>query len=132
MDTVLETMGAVPEIQKAFAIANQANLSREELEDLEKQEIYIHDQRNAIKRAIRQGREQGRQEGREEGVREAKLEIAKQLLDILDEEMISQKTGLSLEDIQNLKQGRADSTKPSLNPPHLVRGSVISLTLASC
>lgn len=120
LDTVPETMGAVPEIKKAFAIANQANLTREELEDLEKQEIYIHDQRNAIKRAMRQGREQGREqgrqegrqegreEGREEGMREAKLEIAKQLLDVLDEELISQKTGLSLEDIQNLKRGRVD------------------------
>src|SRR5919199_1763088 len=96
LNTVPETMGAVPEIQKAFEIANQANLNREELEDLEKREIYIHDQRNAIKKALRQGKEQG--------MREAKLEIAKQLLDVLDEELISQKTGLSLEDVQNLKQ----------------------------
>ncbi|HEY9603924.1 MAG TPA: Rpn family recombination-promoting nuclease/putative transposase [Allocoleopsis sp.] len=108
LDAVPETMGVIPEIKKAFEIANQANLSREELEDLEKREIYIHDQRNAIKRAIRQGREQGLQVGREEGMREAKLEIAKQLLDVLDEETISQKTGLSLEDVQNLKKGRAE------------------------
>ncbi len=107
LDVVPETMETVPEIKKAFEIANQANLNREELEDLEKREIYIHDQRNAIKRAIRQGKEQGREEGREEGMREAKLEIAKQLLDVLDEELISQKTGLSLEDIQNLKKDRA-------------------------
>ncbi|WP_323226177.1 hypothetical protein [Spirulina sp. 06S082] len=32
------------------------------------------------------------------------IEIAKELLDILDEEMISQKTGLSLEEVQKLKQ----------------------------
>lgn len=100
LDVVPETMGTVPEIKKAFEIANQANLNREELEDLEKREIYIHDQRNAIKRAIRQGKEQGREE--------AKFEIAKQLLDVLDEEMISQKTGLSLEDVQDLKKGRGE------------------------
>jgi predicted transposase/invertase (TIGR01784 family) len=92
LDVVPETMGVIPEIKKAFDIANQANLSREELEDLEKREIYIHDQRNAIKRAVKQ----------------TKIDIAKQLLDLLDEETISQKTGLSLEDVQNLKQGRAD------------------------
>ena len=107
LNTIPATMGTVPEINKAFEIANQANLNREELEDLEKREIYIHDQRNAIKKALRQGREQGRQEGleegREEGIREAKLEIAKQLLDVLDENLISQKTGLSIEDIQYLK-----------------------------
>ncbi len=54
---------------------------------------------------MRLGREQGREEGREEGMREAKLEIAKQLLDVLDEESISQKTGLSLEEVQKLKEG---------------------------
>lgn len=102
LDVVPETMGTVPEIKKAFEIANQANLNREELEDLEKREIYIHDQRNAVKRAIRRGKEQGR----EEGMREAKFEIAKQLLDVLDEETISQKTGLSLEDVQNLNKHR--------------------------
>ncbi len=105
LDIVPEKMGAVPEIKKAFEIAKQANLSREELEELEKREIYIHDQRNAITRAMRLGREQGREEGREEGMREAKLEIAKQLLDVLDEESISQKTGLSLEEVQKLKEG---------------------------
>ncbi|HAA26781.1 MAG TPA: transposase [Cyanobacteria bacterium UBA8553] len=108
MTTVPEIMETVPEIKKAFEIANQANLNREELEDLEKREIYIHDQRNAIKKARRQGREQGkeegREEGREEGMREAKLEIAKQLLDLLDEATISQKTGLSLEEVQKLKE----------------------------
>ncbi len=101
LDTVPEKMGAVPEIKKAFEIANQANLSREELDELEKREIYIHDQRNAIRRAKRIGMEQGR----EEGMREAKLEIAKQLLDVLDEATISQKTGLSLEEVQKLKEG---------------------------
>jgi predicted transposase/invertase (TIGR01784 family) len=102
LDVVPETMGTVPEIKKAFEIANQANLNREELEDLEKREIYIHDQRNAVKRAIRRGKEQGR----EEGMREAKFEIAKQLLDVLDEETISQKTGLSLEEVKNLKKDK--------------------------
>ncbi|MBD0390333.1 MAG: Rpn family recombination-promoting nuclease/putative transposase [Nostoc sp. C3-bin3] len=88
LDGVPETMGVVPEIRKAFEVANQANLNREELEDLEKREIWIHDQRNAIKRAVKQN----------------KLEIAKRLLDVLDEETISQTTGLSLEEVQELKR----------------------------
>ncbi|MCA1990565.1 MAG: Rpn family recombination-promoting nuclease/putative transposase [Coleofasciculus sp. S288] len=97
LESVPETMASVPEIKKAFEVANQANLTREELEDLEKREIYIHDQRNAIRRAMRQGREQG--------MRESQVEIAKRLLDVLDEEMISQTTGLSLEEVQELKRG---------------------------
>jgi predicted transposase/invertase (TIGR01784 family) len=97
--TVPETMGRIAEIKKAFEIANQANLSREELQDLENQEIYIHDQRNAVKRAVRIAVNQAVTQA----VIETKIEIAKQLLDVLDEEAISQKTGLSIEEIQNLK-----------------------------
>ncbi|MFP4578666.1 MAG: hypothetical protein ACLFT9_24110 [Coleofasciculus sp.] len=41
------------------------NLTREELETLDHQEIYIHDQRNAIKLAWRQGFEQGIKMARE-------------------------------------------------------------------
>ncbi len=101
LQTIPETMGAVPQIKKAFEIANQANLDREELEELEKREIYIHAHRNAIKLALRKGRERGI----EEGMKEAKLEIAQRLLNVLDEATISQMTGLSLEDIQKLQEG---------------------------
>ncbi len=100
--TVPETMGRVPEIEKAFELANQANLSRDELEELNQREIFIHDQRNAIQKAVRQGIEQGI----EQGMREAQVEIAKRLLNVLDEETISQTTGLSLEEIQRLKSDR--------------------------
>ncbi|MCT7953675.1 Rpn family recombination-promoting nuclease/putative transposase [Laspinema palackyanum] len=88
LQTVPETMSAVPEIEQAFEIANQANLNREELEELEQREIFIHDQRNAILKAVN-NRER---------------EIAKGLLNLLDEEAIAQTTGLSLEEVQKLKQ----------------------------
>ena len=48
LQTIPEIMGDIPEIQQAFAIANQANLSPEELEELEHQAIFIQDQRGAI------------------------------------------------------------------------------------
>lgn len=117
--TVPETMGIVPEIRQAFEIANEANLTPEELEDVEKRELFIQDQRNAIIRGVREGLEEvrkqakqegrqegereGRQEGRQEGEREAKVEIAKRLLNTLDEEAISQTTGLSIEEIRRLR-----------------------------
>ena len=92
-------MAQVPEIRKAFEVANQANLTREELEALEQREMYIHDQRNAIKLALRQGIEQGIQLGREQGIQESKVEMARKMLGIVDEETISQITGLSLEEV---------------------------------
>jgi len=84
----------VPAINKAFEVANRVGLTREELEDLEHQEIYIQDQRNAITKAVKQA------------VKQKASEIAKGLLDVLDEATIAQTTGLSIEEIQKLKQAR--------------------------
>jgi predicted transposase/invertase (TIGR01784 family) len=98
--TVPEVMGNVPEITQAFQIANQANLNPEELEDLERREMFIQDMRGAMSKAVKQGIEQGI----EQGTREAKVEIAKRLLNVLDEEMISQTTGLTFEEIQSLRR----------------------------
>jgi predicted transposase/invertase (TIGR01784 family) len=88
-------MNSIPEIHQAFDIANQAKLSREELEDLDRREQFIYDQQGAILKAS--------QEGREEGMREKAIAIARQLLARLDDETISQTTGLSLEDVRNLR-----------------------------
>ncbi|MEG4854055.1 Rpn family recombination-promoting nuclease/putative transposase [Microcoleus sp. B5-D4] len=94
LEVVPEQMGEVQAIQKAFEVANRADLTREELEDLEHQEIYIQDQRNATIKAVKQA------------VKAKAIDIAKGLLDVLDEATISQTTGLSMEEIQKLKQAR--------------------------
>ena len=91
-------MGEIPAIQKAFEVANRADLTREELEDLEHQEIYIQDQRNATIKAVKQAISQAK--------KEKAIDIAKGLLDVLDEATIAQTTGLSIEEIQKLKQAR--------------------------
>jgi predicted transposase/invertase (TIGR01784 family) len=120
LEIVPSTMETVSEIQKAFAIANEANFNPEELADLENRERYILDQQGiflkGIKEGLAQGREEGREKGREKGrkkgreeglalgMREKALEIAKQLLNVLDNETIGQTTGLSVEDIQKLRE----------------------------
>jgi hypothetical protein len=48
---------------QAFAIANEANLEPEELDDLERREIFIQDQRGAITKATRLGMEEGIRRG---------------------------------------------------------------------
>ncbi|MEQ9554041.1 MAG: PD-(D/E)XK nuclease family transposase, partial [Coleofasciculus sp. G3-WIS-01] len=119
LEAIPETMAQVPEIRKAFEVANQANMTREELEALEQREMYIHDQRNAIKLALRQGmeqgiqvgieqgiqlgREQGIQVGIEQGIQESKVEMARKMLGVVDEDTISQITGLSLEEVRRLR-----------------------------
>jgi predicted transposase/invertase (TIGR01784 family) len=95
LTSIPETMDSIPEIHQAFNIANQASLSREEVEDLERREQFIYDQQGAIIKAS--------QEGREEGMREKAIAIARQLLSRLDDETISQTTGLSVENVRNLR-----------------------------
>jgi predicted transposase/invertase (TIGR01784 family) len=51
LQMIPETMGAVPEIRAAFQIANEANLTAEELDVQERKLIYILDQRGAIIKA---------------------------------------------------------------------------------
>ena len=103
LSEVPETMDSVPEIHKAFDLANEARLSREEVEALERREQFIHDQQGAIIKAFEEARQAGIQEARQERKREEKLTIARQLLSRLDDETISQTTGLSLEDVRNLR-----------------------------
>jgi predicted transposase/invertase (TIGR01784 family) len=108
---VPESMNLVPEISQAFAIANEINLTPEQIEDMEMQEMFIHDQRNAIKKGIKQGlaeglaegKAQGIAEGLAQGIMEGKLEMARQLLDILDDEAISRAAGLSVEEVARLR-----------------------------
>ena len=99
LDVVPESMNLVPEIKQAFEIANEVNLTPEQIEDMEMQEMFIHDQRNAIKKALNQGR----QDGLEEGKVAARIEIARNLLAVLDDEAISRASGLSLQEITQLR-----------------------------
>lgn len=58
-----------------------------------------------------QGREQGREEGIEIGIEKGidigiektKIEMAQAFLDVLDDEVIAKKTGLSIEVVRNLR-----------------------------
>jgi predicted transposase/invertase (TIGR01784 family) len=52
--------------------------------------------------AVRIWKEEGKKEGRAEGKKEKQIEIAKNLLDVLDIETISKKTGLSIKEIKEL------------------------------
>ena len=48
LETVPETLSAVPQIQKALRIASEDNFTQEELNELQKQELWIQDQQIAI------------------------------------------------------------------------------------
>jgi predicted transposase/invertase (TIGR01784 family) len=99
LETVPSTMEEVPEINHAFEIAKQSLLSKDELEIFEKQQMFIHDNHNALLKAEQDGQQKGLQQGLQQG----KREIAQSLLGVLEPEIIAQSTELSLSEIQQLQ-----------------------------
>ena len=96
LSVVPPPMGSVTAIQQAFAIANEANLTPDELDELEHQLIFIQDQRGAITLAAKQNRAEGRVE--------EKRDIVRRLLALMEEAQIAGITGLSLANTQALRQ----------------------------
>ena len=62
-----------------------------------------HERANLISTGIRRGIEEGIQQGIQQGKHQRNIELAINLLDILDDETISQKTGLSVEEVKKLR-----------------------------
>jgi predicted transposase/invertase (TIGR01784 family) len=94
-------------IKEAFDIAEFLALDRDKQFayqlDLKARLDYKNVMDYAKETAKEEGRKEGRKEGIEKGKKEEKIKIAKNLLDILDIETISLKTGLSIEEIKSLK-----------------------------
>lgn len=90
-------------IQNALINANEANLSKDELEAQHKRKEFISIQKLAILKADEDGFEKGIAKGMEKGMEERSIEIAKNLLDILDNETIALKTGLTQEMVESLR-----------------------------
>ena len=103
LQTIPDQLEDVPALRQAFEFANQSNLTPQELEDLEHREMFIHDQRNSIKRALNQGREEGMEKGLEKGREEGIRQVAQQMKAAgMEIAQISQITGVSIKDIDAL------------------------------
>ena len=105
LETVPETLSAVPEIQKAFRIAREDNFTQEELKELQKQELWIQDQQIAIEIA------------REQVTKTAQLSlILRQLvrrLGTIQPETENSIRQLSVEELENLGEAVLDFNHPS-------------------
>jgi len=111
-------------IREAFAIANTAALSAEELEQQEKRHDFIRLQRGAQQKAhedgwlkglnqgleegkalgLAKGKAEGKTEGLAKGRHEERLNIARNLLPMLDDAAIVSITGLSLQELAHLRE----------------------------
>jgi predicted transposase/invertase (TIGR01784 family) len=104
LEAVPPLMKAVAAIDHAFTVAQQSKLTRKELEILERRQMFLHDNRNAVLKAKQDGLEQGLQQGIEQGAYAEKLKIAEQLLDVLDAATIAEKTGLTIAKIEQMRR----------------------------
>ena len=98
-------MSTVAEIQQAFDIANEAGLTQEELDELDNQLIFIQDQKGAILFAQEEGLKRGLKRGLEQGLEQGlnmQRSIIRKLLETLDDQSVSQITGLSLDEVRSL------------------------------
>lgn len=83
-------------LQEAYEIANTASFTKDEIELLEKRKEFVMIQKSAISKAIK--------DGIEEGKKEKAIEIAKNLIDVLDNETIAKKVGLTIDDIEKIRR----------------------------
>ena len=58
---------------------------------------------SALNEAERKGIEKGIKQGIEKGIKQRTVELAENLLDVLDNETISLKTGLTVDEIEQLR-----------------------------
>lgn len=86
------------EIKEAMDVLYHISGDKKMIELAELRDKAIRDEKSRL-----QG---SREEGRKEGIEEGKLEVAKNLLDILDNETIVLKTGLSIEEVRKLRNNR--------------------------
>lgn len=90
-------------VAKALKTVNEANMSKEELEAQHKRKEFISVQKSSIDLAKELGMAEGLEQGIEQGEINKATEIAKNLLDVLDDRTIALKTGLLEADIKKLR-----------------------------
>ena len=115
LESVPASLDQEPAIHDAFEIARESRLTREEMEAIDKQAMYIHDNRNSILLGRMEGKAEGKAEGRAEGQREEKIKTARSLLDKLSLKEISQITELTIDEIEQLRENKNDAD-PSADP----------------
>lgn len=122
LETIPATMETVPELEKAFQIANEANLSLKEFEDMEAQEMAIEEQRGTVSRGIEEGleravegaveralegaRAQLMQEGMQAGIKAGQRALILRLLErrigAVNPDVVSRIGELSVEQLESL------------------------------
>lgn len=89
-------LGALPDLQKAFEMVNEASMTQSELEAQHKRKEFIMIQRSAIEKAD--------DDGFARGAKTKSFEIARGLLPLLDDAAIAKATGLTAAEVAKLRR----------------------------
>lgn len=110
-DRIPEELASDEAVKKAVEKLDVMYLDKEEREmyenELKRLRDYIAEMKTAEIRGMEKGMEKGMKKGIEKGMQQGQkvkaMEIAKNLLDVLDNETIAVKTGLSIHEIEELR-----------------------------
>ncbi|MCC3469824.1 MAG: Rpn family recombination-promoting nuclease/putative transposase [Microcoleus sp. PH2017_06_SFM_O_A] len=103
LNEVPQAMATVPQIQRAFEIANQVSLTREEFDMLQEQEFLIQDQDS-----VALSREEGREEGKKQGQIELTMRLLNRRLGQLNPDVQTQIGELSIDKLDDLTEALLD------------------------
>ncbi len=101
-------LGEVSEIESALNLANQAGMSPEELEIVDRRAVALQDERGKITYAEEKGKEIGRQEGRQNEAIALIMRQLKKRFGKIDKETISQIENSTIEELENLGEDFLD------------------------
>ncbi|MEQ8540211.1 MAG: Rpn family recombination-promoting nuclease/putative transposase [Coleofasciculus sp. D1-CHI-01] len=102
LEEIPESLAEVRAIEKALTIANQANLTPAEAEEVSRRAMQLRDEIGRIKYATEEGRQEGRQEGRITEARALVLRLLNKRFPDQTAELNSLVEGLSLSALEEL------------------------------
>jgi predicted transposase/invertase (TIGR01784 family) len=108
LQEIPERLGEVSEIELALNIANQANMTVEELELVERRAMILQDERGRLTYAIEEGREEGREQGRVTEAIALVMRLLKKRFGEISEVITSQIENLSVQNLENLAEDLLD------------------------
>lgn len=116
LEVVPENMGTVPEINKAFTIAMIANLTMEEYDKIQRQElkaqeeegIAIQAREDGLKQGLQQGLRQGLEQGLQQGKQQERVNLISRQLNKrfgeISEQINTQIQQLSMEQLEQISE----------------------------
>ena len=112
LDTIPESLREISEIELALNIANQARMTVEELEIVDRRGMILQDEKGRITYAEQQGEQKGRKQGKKEGRIEEAIALVKRQLKKrfgeIPEAINRQIEDLSLESLERLGEDFLD------------------------